>query len=574
MRKIKLYLTIVCCVGLFFTTGCYELEQYPSDAVVVDFNNQKQTYEALIGVYQALNQGGTYKGYYSRESISDLGWSNNGWWPSYDKYDIGMGTANAYYGGFSDVWQAQYDGISRANKFIGNVASSTLPAGLLQQYIAEARFLRALYYDNLLMDFGGVPIYDETNSGNASEMLHPRNTAEEVRAFIIKDLDFACQYLPKTRGDSVGLASQGAAYSLRGKVYLYNKQYDLAKADFLQVVNGGYGYTLNSSYADLFRPAGYEKGADNCSEIIFAVEHMGGTSTNYGMHVQFLGNRASYGGCINTNVASRELVNMYECKDGKPYNRDDFFKGISDSALYLSEFDKAGAYVVKYPSQVDKLKAMYAQRDPRMNATIILPYTKYAGWYNNAKMDCEMVLSGDGAYHSYEGNGYVRNAYAQDTYLWRKFVQEYDWNGQITGRDRSPVNWPVIRYADVLLMLAECYNQTGDQSNAVKYINQVRARVGMPGLNSGPSWLIATSQDAVFERIKHERAVEFALEGLRYNDLKRWGQLVEKTNGQKETDIMGRQVGGVKNIDSKYNLWAIPGSEIDINAKLTQNPGW
>jgi len=96
----------------------------------------------------------------------------------------------------------------------------------------------------------------------------------------------------------------------------------------------------------------------------------------------------------------------------------------------------------------------------------------------------------------------------------------------------------------------------------------------MPGLNSGPSWLIATSQNVVFERIKHERAVEFALEGLRYNDLKRWGQLAEKTNGQKETDIMGRQVGGVKNIDSKYNLWAIPGSEIDINAKLTQNPGW
>ena len=167
------------------------MEQYPSDAVVVDYNNQKQTYEALIGVYQALNQGGTYKGYYSRESTSDLGWSNNGWWPSYDKYNIGMGTANAYYGGFSDVWKAQYDGISRANTFIGNLASSTLSASLIQQYLAEARFLRALYYNNLLNDFGGVPIYDETNSGNASEMLLPRNTAEEVRAFIIKDLDFA-----------------------------------------------------------------------------------------------------------------------------------------------------------------------------------------------------------------------------------------------------------------------------------------------------------------------------------------------------------------------------------------------
>lgn len=96
----------------------------------------------------------------------------------------------------------------------------------------------------------------------------------------------------------------------------------------------------------------------------------------------------------------------------------------------------------------------------------------------------------------------------------------------------------------------------------------------MPGLNSGPAWLAANSQDEVFERIKHERAVEFALEGLRFFDLRRWGELVEKTNGMKETDIMGKLIGGTKTIDEKYNLWPIPQSEIDLNDKLIQNTGW
>jgi hypothetical protein len=405
-------------------------------------------------------------------------------------------------------------------------------------------------------------------------MYNPRNTADEVRSFIIEDLTYAIEHLAKTR-TSVGTASQGAAYALRGKVYLYNQDYDKAKADFEQVVNGGYGFTLNGSYADLFKPSGYETGADDCNEIIFAVEHMGGSSTPYGLHVQFLGNRTSVGGSINTNVASVELVNMYECIDGKPYNRDDFFSGISDSDLYCCTFDTTGTTVASYPKEVEKLKAMYAQRDPRMDATVILPYTIYKGWVNNAAKDCEMVIADDG-YHSNGTYGYVQNAYNQNTYLWRKFGSEYDFGGQMTDRGNSPINWPIIRYADVLLMLAECYNQSSapDQTKAVSLINQVRQRAGIALLNSGPSWLVATTKDEVFKRIQQERAVEFALEGIRYFDLKRWGILVEKTNGQVQADILGKMVGKVKTITDRYNLWPIPGSEIDLNSSLTQNTGW
>lgn len=74
-------------------------------------------------------------------------------------------------------------------------------------------------------------------------------------------------------------------------------------------------------------------------------------------------------------------------------------------------------------------------------------------------------------------------------------------------------------------MLAECYNQTDQQTKAVDLINQVRARVDMPGLNSGPSYLQATTKEQVFERIRHERAVELAGEGLSFSDMKRWGLL-------------------------------------------------
>ena len=66
-----------------------------------------------------------------------------------------------------------------------------------------------------------------------------------------------------------------------------------------------------------------------------------------------------------------------------------------------------------------------------------------------------------------------------ETYFWRKFVPEGDWNGQITDRAHTPVNFPILRLADVYLMLAECYNETGNQSKAVEYINKVRARAGI-----------------------------------------------------------------------------------------------
>ena len=160
-----------------------------------------------------------------------------------------------------------------------------------------------------------------------------------------------------------------------------------------------------------------------------------------------------------------------------------------------------------------------------------------------------------------------------DSYPWRKFVPEYDMGGSLTNREHTPINFPIIRYADVLLMCAECHNETGNQARAVELINQVRARVEMPGLNSGPEWLKASTKEEVFKRIMHERAVEMAGEGLRFSDLRRWDLLKKLLDGKWEKGFTGAKYYQRVVRDRDF-LWPIPIEEIDKNDKLVQNPGW
>ena len=172
-------------------------------------------------------------------------------------------------------------------------------------------------------------------------------------------------------------------------------------------------------------------------------------------------------------------------------------------------------------------------------------------------------------------NGYIGAGSHEKWYYFRKFVPEGDCDGQITARNNTPINMPLIRYADVLLMLAECYNELDDQTKAVEYINMIRARksTNMPALNSGKPHLEARTKAAVHARLVHERGVEFAGEGLRYSDLKRW-RLAEKYCTKEKKSIHG--ISRMKAAFSERDyLWPIPGEETEMNpALLPNNPGW
>lgn len=174
-----------------------------------------------------------------------------------------------------------------------------------------------------------------------------------------------------------------------------------------------------------------------------------------------------------------------------------------------------------------------------------------------------------------ETKGYIRNNNGTFDYLWRKFVPEGDMNGTLTSRDHVPVNFPLIRYADVLLMLAECYNEANRQGDAVALINQIRQRPSthMPALNSGPDYLKANTKEEVLNRIIHERAVELACEGHRFSDLRRWGLCEAKLNFTYD-DLLGKDVYTRIFVERDY-LWPLPAVEFDRNPQLgDNNPGW
>ena len=129
--------------------------------------------------------------------------------------------------------------------------------------------------------------------------------------------------------------------------------------------------------------------------------------------------------------------------------------------------------------------------------------------------------------------------------------------------------------ADVLLMLAEAYNENGQLDKAVIELNKVRLRpsTNMPGLNSGPEWLSVSNKGEMSARIFQERAVELAAEGHRFSDLKRWGLAQSTLSGVIEKDLIGNTLY-TRSFQNRDLLWPIPGQEIETNELLTQNPGW
>lgn len=569
MNKYKLFLSFA--ASLLLLCGCYELDRYPEDRLSAGtfFQTQDNADKAIIGIYALLTNNNVFGQQFSFDCLGSVGCGFDP--PSYTS--IARGTYTITEGVISSKFQALYEGISRANIVLQNVEKCGMTEELNTQYKAEARFMRALFYFELLNYWGGVPIYDETTvvAEDFMNMTLRRNTADEVRAFIIADLDAAIASLPDTwDGSNKGRATSGVAMALKGKVLLYNNQYSEAATCF-ESVRKSELYALYPNYAELFKPGG-----DESSEMIFAVQNIGGVGQDYGMPTTFyMGNRSSFGSCWNNVMVATDFVDSYEWKDGRPFDWNEVIPGFNESddvkkATFYCTLSADLKEVVNYPAAREVLLQMYDQRDPRMQASVLLPYTWYKGWLSNAPNDCEYVVT-EGAVGPNEANGFVRTQGNFEMYLWRKFVAEYNMDGEINNREDTPINFPLIRYADVLLMLAECYNEMNRQEEAVGLINEVRDRVDMPGINSGPDYLNATTKEQVFDRIKHERAVELAGEGHSFNDMKRWG-LLETVAGEVK-GFTGRFYYN-RVVRERDYLWPIPQAEKDRNPNMEQNPGW
>jgi len=170
-----------------------------------------------------------------------------------------------------------------------------------------------------------------------------------------------------------------------------------------------------------------------------------------------------------------------------------------------------------------------------------------------------------------EAQAFIRNSEGWNSYFWRKWIPTGNLDGYWGEYNRTPYEFPLIRLGDVILMLAEAYNESGDIAKAVTEVNKIRARVGMPELNSGASWMAVTSKDEMTQRIRNERAYELAGEGQRYWDIRRWGIL--QSTVKNATDIFG-DLMYQRSYQSRHEIWPIPLVEMDRNTNLTQNPEW
>ena len=572
MKKNKLFSILTAVAAFTFSlSSCYDLDRFPADQLSSGtfFKTQDHADQAMMGLYSVMHSEHVFGLQFAMDGLGGIamGYDN----PSYQTFQRGVYATNNSW--VLNKWQNLYEGITRSNNVLQNIDNVDMSDELKAQYKGEARFMRGLFYFTLMDFFGGVPLYDETFNVSAdfNNMLNKRESTETIRQFVIDDLNAAISVLPDEWDTSnYGRATKWAATALKGKVLLFNKQYGEAASCFENVVNSG-KFELYDSYKDLFLPGG-----DESSEMIFAVQNMGGVGTDIGMPMCFyMGTRASYGSSWNNVMAATDFVDTYEWKDGRPFDWEEVIPGFTtDNEIKKNTFratiNTTTIEVTAYPEAKDKLLEMYENRDPRMNYSIILPYTHYTGWYQNAEHECEYVIVASGIT---DGHHMIRVNGNYECYLWRKFVPEGNMNGAINNRADTPINFPLIRYADVLLMLAECYNENGQPDKAVALINQVRDRVEMPGINSGPEWLSATTKDEVFQRIKHERAVELAAEGHSFSDMKRWG-LLETLNGRKEMSITGQKTVYTRAVSERDYLWPIPSTEIEKNPELEQNPGW
>ncbi|MEQ9441507.1 MAG: RagB/SusD family nutrient uptake outer membrane protein [Cyclobacteriaceae bacterium] len=400
-------------------------------------------------------------------------------------------------------YEIAYEGIGRSNTLLANIDQVPMNEELTNRFKAEARFLRALYYHNLVEYYGGVPLIVAPPNNNTQGQL-PRNTKAEVVAVINADLDAAAAALPASYASTdEGRATKGAAFALKARSSLYNADWPAA-LEAAQAVVDLNEYALFPNYRGLFLLEN-----ERNSEVIFDVEFQFPEITN------------SYHSLFQQGNVLKDLIDAYLMTDGQP---------IAASPLYDPENP-------------------YANRDPRLSQTIITIGSTYNG----------ELVTGDELFADLTGYAYKKYTY---------FVDDEVRSAPRPGQ--SEINPILFRYAEILLTIAEAENElNGPTPRAYDAINQVRSRasVDMPNVTPG------LTKEAFREVVRRERRIEFAGEGLYYQDLIRWrtAEVVMNTDGLDEN---GNVIERRSFDPQKDYLWPIPDRDILLNQNLEQNPGY
>lgn len=490
------------------------LDKNPPDSVSTDifWASEADVNSGVAGVYSRLQQN--FLGY---ERVYLDGLTDNAFlWDNTNQPNFSLmttGSLSASLGGaMNNFYSTPYRAIASCNFFLDNVDKAPMTEAKKNIAKAEVRFIRALSYFDLVQAYGGVVIYRNFPATLESAKI-AKSTKEQVYAFIEEDLDFAIANLPDDKYN--GHAVKGSALGLKGRVLLTEKKWAEAVNALQQVINSG-KFGLSNNYAALFRTAGQATAAVN-TEIMFSTQYLATTNPQRtspgaaGMDIEL--------GWYSLMQPYQDLVNDYEMIDGK---------SITESPLYNPA-------------------TPYANRDPRLDLSVKLPGEVWKNPNTNAVWG--------GSYNSFTG------------FLVEKYVDLSRAPFTTATATQTDQDYIHLRYADVLLMYAEAKNElSGPDASVYNAIDQVRQR---PGINMPKTDQAKyNTQEKLRDYIRHERRIEFAFEGQRYNDLKRWNIAHIKL------PTLSTPAGKPLVFASHNYVLPFSQSELDNNPNLVQNLGY
>lgn len=539
-------LYIIASVMLTGFTSCSDfLDRYPTEELSDgSFWKTKTDAEmAVSDIYRCLPTWDIDEDINSDNAVHGIKWANGN-------------VSKGVYDPADQGWSEDYGYIRRCNLVLQKLEEMELSQSDKEPIAGQAYFFRGYIYFELIRKFGDVPYIDQPLKLTDVEDI-TRTSKDEIYTKIMADFDKAFSYLPEEwPATQWGRITKGAAMAMKARAALYFGNWETAATAAKSVMDLNkydlYDKENTGKYQELF----WEK-TDGCEEIILAVQYNAPDKTNYLIGWECFPTKG-WGGLNPT----QSLVDAFEDSEGAP--------PISKSKIYSE-------------------KNPFANRDPRLEVNVLHDGEEMYG----VTIKVAPLKSSGSTGIAQHGDATATGYYQQK---WLDPSIDPQSAGWEMGKD-----WVTIRYAEVLLTYAEAKNEVSPlDDSAFEAVNQVRRRVGMPELQktdaTKPTY--CATQDDLRQRIRNEWRVEFALEGgKRQWDIRRWGIAKDVLNAP-FLGIKYKMVDDAVNADpkdggkvcvlyegdnvklagSRYEdhnyIYPIPQSEIDLNPKLTQNPGY
>ncbi len=620
MKNYKYWaLSFIVAVGF---SSCLDENPLYSQNNNIVFASESNAELALLGCYAHMASTSAYGQHFQEIPVSASGF---GWSQRNGSDNIVSLISQSSDGLVSTTWNGMYKVISEANAFIENMERSGLSSATKVQLMGEAKFLRALAYYNLVSLFGDIPL--KTVASTSEGISIPRSPKEQIFAQIVDDLNAALAIKGK-KESTVGRINSDAVKAYLGKVYHKMACLDIDKPENLErakkmfdEVYNSHVYQLDKNFAGLFG-----EWVNNSPESIFQINFSVTSSSCFNRASNRFSPTASTTGVNwSTYRATKAAYDLHQgTYPGDPRIAATYLtahrarKGNNQKEPKLQVGDKLSAndsvylypYItyrvvldsIKMPN--GKMKYVYdsiskggKNVEPRIYVTR-LPYDKFENPTNPSLDYLEKLTASSGTsaqeVAKVKALRNVRKYFAESgsQNAWPAHAKMYDQSQQGTA---SHKNLMVYRYAEMLLLMADTYNELGSTTKAIELAEEVlkRARESQGGENTGEpkAWLDGMSQEKVREKLYFERifelfgepsmydmirlkGVKFLKEALEYHnhhDITKASDKYYYSSSQRWTDRIYNS-GNLDDNFLKMNLLLpIPDSERDANPGITDN---